>query len=258
MQAILYVGHGSRNKQGEQEVIQFFENVKKHFCNIQIQETCFIELSEPSILGGIGNCVKKGATKIAVVPLLLLEANHAKYDIPIAVEAAKKVYPELIFTYGRPLGVNLEMIAILKANLESHGLRMDEEQSAATVLLIGRGSSDYKATEELHQASRLLLKAMPFINIEVCFLAAAKPNLIEGLQRVLSLPNKNVYVLPYLMFTGVLMETIKRKITETDQKNKKLQICSYLNFDDKLINVFVQRVNEALYLKKEKTKEFIK
>jgi len=109
VQAVLYVGHGSRVKAGADEAMNFIEN-SKQMIDIGIQEVCFLELVKPSILEGISKCVARGATKIAVVPILLLTAVHANEDIPLEIEKAKLKYPSITFTYGRAFGIHSKII----------------------------------------------------------------------------------------------------------------------------------------------------
>ena len=42
-------------------------------------ETCFLEFASPNIEEGITNCVKKGATEVHVIPIILLHAGHSKH-----------------------------------------------------------------------------------------------------------------------------------------------------------------------------------
>ena len=81
MQAILYIGHGTRLAKGVAQCNTFIEQVKQR-TPLSIQETAFLEIVEPSIEEGVKRCIEQGATKIAIIPLLLLTAHHAKLDIP--------------------------------------------------------------------------------------------------------------------------------------------------------------------------------
>ena len=105
MQAVLYVGHGSRVRQGVLEAIQFIEQCKPSI-EVPIQELCFLELAQPTIQEGIDLCVKQGATSIAVVPLLLLSAAHAKVDIPAEIAKSIIQHPHLHMTYSQAFGVH--------------------------------------------------------------------------------------------------------------------------------------------------------
>ncbi|WP_088102398.1 sirohydrochlorin chelatase [Halalkalibacter urbisdiaboli] len=253
MQAILYVGHGSRVKEGNEELLTFVEKAKKKLSSIPIQESCFIELSDPSIAAGIEACINQGATEVAVVPVLLLTANHAKMDIPIEIDKAKKRYPHVNFTYGRPLGVELTIIRILKERLESAGLYSSkgrpeyDEREPVSVLLVGRGSSDPDANSDLVKISRLLWEYSPISDVDVCYIAATRPTVNEGLERINRIPNKKVFVLPYLLFTGVLMKGLQEMLHTWNQNTEKeFILCSYLGFDDELVNVLVNRIEELL------------
>ena len=67
MQAILYVGHGTRLKKGVEEATQFIEEAKPYI-DVAIQETAFLELVDPDIVEGVARCVEKGATNISLIP----------------------------------------------------------------------------------------------------------------------------------------------------------------------------------------------
>ncbi|BBP89208.1 hypothetical protein BsIDN1_28260 [Bacillus safensis] len=86
-----------------------------------IQEICFLELTDPSIEEGFEACEKKGATHIAIVPLLLLTAMHAKSDIPVEIEKVHARFPQVKVTYGKPIGVNQEVTKAVAARIEEAG-----------------------------------------------------------------------------------------------------------------------------------------
>ena len=78
--------------------------------DVPIQEICFLELAATNVDEGIRKCVEQGATKIAVVPILLLTANHANEDIPFEIEIGKIMYPDVEFTYGKAFGIHPKII----------------------------------------------------------------------------------------------------------------------------------------------------
>ncbi|MDT8859879.1 sirohydrochlorin chelatase [Alkalihalobacillus sp. MEB130] len=253
MQAILYVGHGSRVKAGNDELLAFVEKAKNEHPQISIQECCFLELAEPTIEEGVQACVKQGATKIAVVPLLLLTAMHAKVDIPEAIDKMKEKYPEVRFSYGRPIGIESTVVTIVKDRLRAAGFDFSnerpkyEERKPISILLVGRGSSDPDQTSDLMKIARLVWEYTPVDEVDVCFLAATRPNVEEGLVRMNRLPNHTVYVVPYLLFTGVLMKELKEQLDEwSKQTDKQFILCDYLGFDDQLVSVLGRRVQEVL------------
>ena len=194
MQAVLYVGHGSRVKAGVEEAIRFIKKSMAHI-DVPIQEICFLELVEPSIGEGIATCVERGATKIAIVPILLLTANHANEDIPIEIEAEKNKYPHVEFTYGKPFGVHPKIVDGLYERIIEQQLVVE---SNAHVLLVGRGSSDPAVKRDLSKIGRLLAEKYSFQHVDVCFLYGAGPSFDEVLQQ-LQLSNKYL-ISKYLLF----------------------------------------------------------
>ncbi|WP_062046456.1 sirohydrochlorin chelatase [Bacillus sp. JCM 19034] len=251
MQAILYVGHGSRVQAGNDELMAFVKKAQKAHPHITIQECCFLELAKPTIDEGVTACIEQGATQIAVIPVLLLTAGHAKVDIPAEIDRIKEKHPNISFTYGKPIGVEQTVVTIIQDRLKSAGLSLVdgrpkyEERQPISILLVGRGSSDPDNTSDLMKIARLVWEYTPVSEVEVCFLAAARPNVDEGLQRVQRFEHKTVYVVPYLLFTGVLMESLQKKL-ESNTTDCTFILCDYLGFDDQLISVLARRAAEVL------------
>ncbi|WP_332691201.1 sirohydrochlorin chelatase [Halalkalibacter lacteus] len=253
MQAILYIGHGSRVRAGKEELLSFIEKAKGELPQVTIQECCFLELTEPTIEEGVQACVDQGATSIAVIPVLLLTAMHAKVDIPEEINEMKRKYPDVTFSYGRPIGIDSTVIKIVKDRLRASGMNISnkrpkyEEREPISILLVGRGSSDPDQTSDLMKIARLVWEYTPVNEVDVCFLAATRPNVDEGIARMNRLPNDKVYVVPYLLFTGILMKGLQKQLDEWSKQTKKdFVLCDYLGFDDQLISVLIKRVQEVL------------
>ncbi|MDQ0176528.1 sirohydrochlorin chelatase [Bacillus chungangensis] len=237
MQAILYIGHGSRMKEAVRQAIEFIEHGKKAI-SIPIQEICFLELASPSIPEGIKRCAEQGATKIAIVPVLLLTAVHAKIDIPIEIQKAKALYPAIQFEYGKPFGVHSKIIESLLAKIYEKEIKIKED---AMVLLVGRGSSDPDVKHNLAQIAQLLQQRYPFKKVSICFLTAAEPSFEEGLQLAIESRHEQVFVVPYLLFTGILMKSIERTVRQLKTGKQHFILCEYLGYHTNLQEVLIER-----------------
>ncbi|MFL6556918.1 MAG: sirohydrochlorin chelatase, partial [Bacillus sp. (in: firmicutes)] len=104
MRGILYIGHGTRSKEGAAEANSFIHRVMERI-DVSIQEMSFLELTEPSIEEGFRRCVIRGATEITVIPLFLLSAGHIKEDIPQALTSLQKRFPNIEVKIRNPFGV---------------------------------------------------------------------------------------------------------------------------------------------------------
>ena len=78
------------------------------------------------------------------------------------------------------------------------------------VLLVGRGSSDPDVKRDLTRIGEMLEQRSPVKRVEVCFLTAAKPSFQESLEEAKRSGAKQVFVIPYLFFTGILMGKIEK------------------------------------------------
>ncbi|WP_209123189.1 sirohydrochlorin chelatase [Alkalihalobacillus sp. BA299] len=236
MEAVLFIGHGSRVQAGNKQFLLFIRQVMEEL-PLPIQEVAFIELTNPTILEGIDRCIEQGATKIFIQPVLLLEAGHAKKDIPEEIRRAKEKYPSIHFFYGSPIGVDDRMVDIVFDRLKEKGLR-ESDVGKISVLLVGRGSSDKDAKADFEEIARRLKVKLGLKQVNTCYLAATTPTFEDGLKHILHEENEVIYVLPYLLFTGVLMKTMGLKIIELQQtQNKQIHLCNFLGYHDQVKEV---------------------
>ncbi|MEI3614060.1 sirohydrochlorin chelatase [Pseudogracilibacillus sp. SO30301A] len=241
IQAVLYVAHGSRLKEGVQEAKEF---ISKQIDRISapIQLISFIELQPPLVEAGIEQCVLQGATHIVVVSILLLEAGHAKHDLPMEIERAKRKYPHVTFSYGRPFGVQESIIDTLVDRIEEeHDITED-----ARVLIVGRGSTDTSIRSDFKNIKELLNERINVSSINVCYIAAQNPTLEEGLQKEVKSGAKCIFIVPYLLFTGLLMLHLEKKVQETQAPEQTLILCQNIGWNEKISKFFVEHVNKKL------------
>ncbi|KOS63925.1 sirohydrochlorin chelatase [Lysinibacillus sp. FJAT-14222] len=243
MQAILYIAHGSRVKAGVEQAVTFLKSVQQEI-DIPIQEICFLELAAPTIAEGINSCINRGATDIAVMPILLLAAQHAKHDIPSEMDQAKKQHPQVRFTYGEPLGVHELLIDTLQTRILETRLPTNN----ANVLLIGRGSSDLAVKRDLAKIAARLRDKYAYEAVDTCFLYGMGPTFEEWLQQEKNRTNQ-VFIVPYLLFTGILRQSITKRLQ--DYENKSIILCESLGYDDNVRKVLVERIYGLLKFTKE-------
>lgn len=239
MKALLYICHGSRVVAGQDAACQFIEQAKA-FVDAKIQETCFLELASPSIDQGIAACINQGATSIVAVPLLLLSAGHAKRDIPTALESALEKHQEIDIYYGEPLGVHEKIIDVLTRRIEEVTTPMPD----ATILIVGRGSSDPVIHEYFAEIIQLFQKKTGINNVEVSYLAACRPSFESKLSEIVNKGEQEIFVLPYLLFTGVLMKSMKKYIKELSS-SAKIHLCEPLGYAPEIAMILAERVQEA-------------
>jgi sirohydrochlorin cobaltochelatase len=247
-EAVLLVGHGSREAEGNVQFEAFVERVRLAFPG-RVTRHCYIELASPEIPEGIDQCVTQGAARVVVLPVILFSSGHAKLEIPHEIDEAQGRHPGVDFRYARPLGVDARLPAILEERLAGAEARMPPGDRAETaVLLVGRGSSDPDANGDLFKIARMLWEGRGFGWVETCFIGIAKPDYSTGIRRCVALGARQVIVLPYMLFTGVLVKRMEAQLEgfRRDFQGLPMALAGYLGGHPKLIEILVERHREAL------------
>lgn len=217
---LLLVGHGSPQAEGNTEFLQFAVQLSDAL-KIEVQP-CFLELATPTIPEGIRLCVAAGAERIAVVPLFLGAAGHHKNDVPVMLAEARETYPTITLKYGTPIGAHAQIVQILAdraAAALAHRPSSDTPipLSDTAVLLAARGSSDPDSNAEVAKVARLLYEGRDFATVEIGFQKVAKPTIRDGIDRCVRLGAKRVLVLPYLLFSGFVLDDIATTVHHAQQ-----------------------------------------
>jgi sirohydrochlorin cobaltochelatase len=208
--ALLLVGHGSRDPDGQREFLAFATRVQQA-AGPRPVVPCFLELAEPTIPQGLWRCIELGYRDIAAVPVLLFAARHNKRDVPVEFDRVREHHPDLRIRYARHFGITTEIIDGLQALIaqaEGQSTRPQVGRQRTVVLVVGRGSSDPDANSDVCKLARILWEGSGLLSVETCFIGITHPRLPEGLQRCLLLQPERIIVLPYLLFTGVLVKRI--------------------------------------------------
>lgn len=208
---LLLVGHGSRDADGRQGLLDFAAAYQAIDTSRPVIP-CFLELTEPTIQQGVDRCIEQGYTELSVLPVLLFAARHNKFDVTNELDRARQRHPQLRFHYGRHFGITPGIVDLWRSRLEEldqpnhnpHGI-----SRADTVLLfVGRGSSDPDANGDVYKMARILWEGSGYSTVETCFIGITHPRLEEGFRRARLYQPKRIIVLPYFLFTGVLVKKI--------------------------------------------------
>ena len=247
---LLMVGHGTRNPQGRQTLIDF-ANIYQSLDSSRPVLPCFLELTEPSIQDGIDRCVEQGHTDLTVLPILLFAARHNKFDVTNELDRARVRHPELTFHYGRHFGITPGILDLWKERLalldgpthNPHAIPRED----TVLLFVGRGSSDPDANGDVYKLARMVWEGSGYHTVETCFIGITHPRLEVGFERARLYKPKRIVVLPYFMFTGVLMEKIARIADEQSAAHPESEVVTLpeMGLHPQLIRVLRDREIET-------------
>ena len=209
--SILLVGHGSRNRDGNTEILHFAAQWRARHPAWRI-ETCFIEHAEVLLEAGLDQAARE-ARHVLVIPFILNAAGHVKMELPAAIEAARARHPAVSFSCARHLGMGREILKVLQGQLDRLMTALDMPDPQTTgVILLGRGSSDAGANGELAKMARWIFEDNDFELVDLAFTGVTWPRLESVVQRQIRLGMTQICVVPVYLFTGVLMDRIKAQI----------------------------------------------
>jgi sirohydrochlorin ferrochelatase len=259
--ALLLVGHGSRSDAGVAEYWRLADAVQRARPGLLVGGG-LIEFAEPELDTAIDALVGRGATSIVAVPLVLLAAGHLKDDGPAALARARRRHPQVHLDYARDLGVHPLVLAVAESRAREALGRLPRLGRPA-VVLVGRGSSDPDANSDLHKIARLLADGRrlshaggdgrapdapaPLDSVEPAFVSLARPSLPETLERVALLGAREVAVVPYFLFTGLLVDRIGEQARQwgAAHKGATVAVGDHLGVDERLVELVLERYEEA-------------
>lgn len=209
--SFLLVGHGSRNREGNQEIMHFATQWRERHPEWRI-EVCFIEHAEVLLNEGLDRAARN-ARRVIALPFILNAAGHVKMELPAALNAARLRHPGVRFDCMRHLGMGREIFAVLKGRLDGLMQQLDMPDPRTTgVILLGRGSSDPGANGELAKMARWLFEDGDHDLVDLAFTGITWPRLETVVQRQVRLGMKQICIVPVYLFTGVLIERIKAQL----------------------------------------------
>jgi len=203
---LLMIGHGTKDEDGRQTFIDF-ANAYQALDSSRPVVPCFLELTEPTIQAGVDRCVDEGYTELSALPILLFAARHNKFDVTNELDRAKIRHPQVRFHYGRHFGISPGILDLWRDRL----LALDQPQfprKDTVILFVGRGSSDPDANGDVYKMARILWEGSGYSTVETCFIGITHPRLEEGFRRARLYQPRRIIVLPYFLFTGVLVKKI--------------------------------------------------
>ena len=203
---LLMIGHGTKDQEGQQSFLDFAAAYQALDTSRPVMP-CFLELTGPTIQEKVDQCVEQGYTEFSALPILLFAARHNKFDVTNELDKARLRHPQVKFHYGRHFGITPGILELWRSRLAE----LDNSQisrSDTVLLFVGRGSSDPDANGDVCKIARILWEGSGYATVETCFIGITHPRLEEGFRRARLYQTKQIIVLPYFLFTGLLVKKI--------------------------------------------------
>lgn len=243
--SMLVVGHGSRSPEGVSECARLARLVAGRAPEIDVG--CgFIELARPTLDEAIDRLVGRGATSVVAAPLILLGAGHLKNDGPAALHHGRRRHAGVSFRYARDLGIHPLLLSVAEDRVRA--AMAGAHPGSAAVVLVGRGSTDPDANADLYKVARLLWDSRGLGMVEPAFVSLAPPDVAAALERCRRLGATRIVVVPYFLFTGVLVRRIGAQASAWARRHPEVSVSlgAHLGPDPRVAALLLERYREAL------------
>lgn len=258
--ALLLIGHGSRSAAGVAQFWQLSALLAEAAPHLETASG-LIEFARPGIDEALGELLATSpgaaAAGVVAVPLVLLGAGHMKDDGPAALERARARFPSVPFSYARDLGVHPSILAAVEGRCREAVAALSpgsgREPARHAIVLVGRGSSDPDANADLYKAARLLSDRRRIAGegdldmVEPAFVSLAGPSVPEALERARLLGAERISVVPYFLFTGLLVERIGAQARGWARAHSSVEVSlgREIGPDRRVVDLVLERYEEA-------------
>ena len=244
---ILLCGHGSRDANAIKEFAVLAEMLDARLPDYDVDHG-FLEFATPVIRTGLNALREKGNTNILALPGMLFAAGHVKNDIPSVLNTYMAQNPGVTVQYGRELGIDMKMVRAAGQRIQEafDSASEDVPKHETLLMVVGRGASDPDSNSNISKVMRLLWESFGFGWGEVCYSGVTFPLVEPGLEHAAKLGFRRIIVLPYFLFTGVLVRRIYDYIDAVAARHPEIEFLKapYLNAQPLVLETFVDRMLE--------------
>jgi sirohydrochlorin cobaltochelatase len=283
--AVLLVGHGSPDAEGNDEFLAFVEAVKcaqppgqspgagRLSGRSPLDQPARLEQAGPSHSDGPASPSRYLRLDRAVFHCYIEHARPGMeegFDQVVAAGADEVVVlPVILFAAGH---VKADIPEAIQKASERHPsvrffyerpLGMDPKvldvlegriqeagpfpREETAILFVGRGTSDPEANGDFAKLCRLLWERTRFAWVETAFMGVTLPTYEQGLARCLALGAKRIVVLPCFLFTGVLLKRMREILRrcEIEHPDVSFHWARHLGSDPRLAEAVWERTREA-------------
>ena len=244
---LLICGHGSRNRLAIEEFARLAHGIKARFGDWPVTHG-YLEFAKPVIGESLEMLRMKGCTEILAVPGMLFAAAHVKNDLPSVLNSFQSRHPGVQIRFGRELGIDPRMIRAASARIEEALARAPRQiaREDTLLMLVGRGASDPDANSSVAKLTRMLWEGMGFGWAETAYSGVTFPLVGPGLVLAARLGFARILVMPWFLFTGVLVQRIYRAVDEAAKQFPDIDFvkAGYLSDHPLVLDTMAARVSE--------------
>lgn len=201
--ALIALAHGSRDKRSADTITQLVAATKALRPDLRI-EKAFLDHAKPNFQTVVDRLVRAGFDEIVVVPLLLVEAFHAKVDVPALIAEATTRHPALRIRATEVLGLEPRFLEVLDERLRE-ALSVNRVRELDALVLAAAGTTDPLANQAVARLARLW-GAHHKLPVSAAYASAAPPATGEAVRAFRAQGRRHIAVASLFLAPGHLVD----------------------------------------------------
>ncbi len=248
-ESVLFMGHGSRDAEAVDECMSMVSDLENRLG--QPFTPGFLELSRPLLFPEMVRQIENGVRRFLCFPNMLLPGRHTMEHLPGVIGWAQRHFPEVEFYYGNFIGNHPLIYEILRRNHERALKRSAAPPGSkrTVTVVVGRGSRSRRSNRTFEKIVRRFGERCGVRDLRCGYVSLTEPNyrdVVEDLVREVGVGR--VVLLPYFLFTGVLMKRIETARDEMAERYSDVQFVlgDYFGRDERLHEILRGRIRELI------------
>lgn len=244
---VVICGHGSRRPTAARGFVDLTRRLQAELPGIDI-ECGFMSLAGPDIPTAIARLRAKGNRRVLAIPGLIFEGDHARKDIPEAIERCSKIDPETDIRYGRCLGFDNAMLDAAVERIDDAIRRspLDIPMSKTLLIVAGSGASNDRANAGIADAARRLWQRLAPGWAMAAYVGTSPPSIESALEHAVRLGYPRIVISSCFLFAGILWERILVSCDAFARDNPAIEFIKTRCLEDHpgVIDTLIERIRE--------------
>ena len=232
---LVAVAHGSRDPRSAATIADLLEVVRTQRPGLDVR-AAFLDLSAPRLPDVLAALHNDGHRDVAVVPLLLGSAYHARVDLPGLVAEAQARLPLLSVSVSGVLGPDERLESVALRRLAEAGVEPDPSLG---VILAGAGSSHQPANAAVATVARRWARSLGVAGVRSAFASTAAPDVPTAVADLRAAGADRIAVASWFLAPGRLPDRV------AELAGPDAVVAAPLGSDPELAELVLDRYAEA-------------
>ena len=200
---LVAVAHGSRDPRSARAVAAVLDTVRAGNPDLDVR-LAFLDLNTPSVGRALDALAADGHRQVAVVPLLLGSAFHARVDLPALLREVQLRNPHLEVLCSPILGDDDLLVDAARQGITATGVSVDDPSVGVAVCAVGSRRPDANRASEL--VVPRILAGTAWTRASACFATSAEPSVGSALDSLYRSGARTLVLAPWILAPGLLWD----------------------------------------------------